>query len=630
VCLNVAPALLDCLPGLRTLLYDTLFTGVVTTAVQTTTNLSNPTDFVWSFRTRTPPQIQRAYATNAVVTVNPIEGEKDMPVTATFYVDFAFPAGVAASSLAGIKLLAGTAELATTKALSAPQSAEIKPNAPLAFSGSFTLLLPGGSSGLKDALGNYLPVDVRYRFSTGAQTTAVISPVSVVTPLSSASIFYSRPIHLPSATNASIVGFEPTSTQITGVVAQSASTPRAIVYTPNPTWRDNSTAKVVSLATVLDERGNPVAETPSNNWGETGAPASASLDPDGSFSVTPANNAVIGGNELITLAMPADFSPTEAVGRFLATSVSPATITLAARVPSSTCVDVPLDYTFERGANLTGGGGDKALMRPRSLTIIRAGCTYRLTVKVNKLPNLYGVASTLGDLVADYTVETTAPTIAAADITVRLATGATANLGTAATNVAGDTTVVAQFSEPMDPATTFSVKQGATDVPGAFASDPADRRRIVFTPSSLLQGGLTYTVTFTAAAAKDLVGNALGGTLPTGSFTVESTAPTFDSTAFIPAAQPDLPQGGFRLQFSEAVAPGSLDTFSASRTIKVTAQSTSAEIRGCATLDPSDPTRVIWAPADPLPSGAYVINVSGVTDLARNAAASTNRNETVP
>ena len=80
---------------------------------------------------------------------------------------------------------------------------------------------------------------------------------------------------------------------------------------------------------------------------------------------------------------------------------------------------------------------------------------------------------------------------------------------TNAMDVARNKVVVLAFSEEMDPLTlttsTFTLKQGATEVPGTVAYSGTTA---TFTPTNFLAAGMTYTATITTGA-KDLAGNAL-------------------------------------------------------------------------------------------------------------------------
>jgi hypothetical protein len=123
------------------------------------------------------------------------------------------------------------------------------------------------------------------------------------------------------------------------------------------------------------------------------------------------------------------------------------------------------------------------------------------------------------------TADTTAPTVASTT---------PANLATA---VALNQKIAATFSKGMDAltitATTFTLMQGATAIPGAvsYAGTLA-----TFTPTASLAASLLYTATITTGA-KDLAGNPLASNFVwtfTTSTTSNSSAPTVIST--VPAA----------------------------------------------------------------------------------------------
>jgi Ice-binding-like/Bacterial Ig-like domain len=84
------------------------------------------------------------------------------------------------------------------------------------------------------------------------------------------------------------------------------------------------------------------------------------------------------------------------------------------------------------------------------------------------------------------------------------------NPSTGASDVALNVTVAATFSAPMDASTlnasTFTVKQGATQIPGTVAYSGSTA---TFTPTGNLSPGAACTATV-STGAKDLAGNALG------------------------------------------------------------------------------------------------------------------------
>ena len=120
---------------------------------------------------------------------------------------------------------------------------------------------------------------------------------------------------------------------------------------------------------------------------------------------------------------------------------------------------------------------------------------------------------------------------AAPDTTAPTVTGTINANG--ATNVAINTKVGATFSEAMDPSTitttTFTLKQGATIVPGTVAYLGVNA---VFTPASNLAASTPYTVTVTTGA-KDVAGNPMAANFTIGWTTAaapDTTAPTVTGT----------------------------------------------------------------------------------------------------
>lgn len=97
-----------------------------------------------------------------------------------------------------------------------------------------------------------------------------------------------------------------------------------------------------------------------------------------------------------------------------------------------------------------------------------------------------------------------------------------------ATGVSVATTVYANFSEALDPATvttlTFTLKAGATSIAGAVTYDAA-LFRAIFTPTSNLSNSTTYTATITTGV-RDVAGNALASSYTWVFTTVSATVTT--------------------------------------------------------------------------------------------------------
>jgi hypothetical protein len=175
----------------------------------------------------------------------------------------------------------------------------------------------------------------------------------------------------------------------------------------------------------------------------------------------------------------------------------------------------------------------------------------------------------------------------------------------------------ATFSEPMNPstinATTFSLKQGTTVVPGTVSYTGTTA---TFTPGAPLTGNLVYTGTITIGA-KDMAGNALAAQYVWSFKTatvVDVTAPTVLSVVPAVASTGASTTIKASVTFSETMNPTTLSTTTFSLKQGSTAVAGSVVCSGStATFTPS---------AALLPSMVYTGTVTtGVKDAAGNALA---------
>jgi len=160
-----------------------------------------------------------------------------------------------------------------------------------------------------------------------------------------------------------------------------------------------------------------------------------------------------------------------------------------------------LTYSLKQGSTSVPGAvsyiGTKATFTPTSNLAYSKNYTGTITTGAkdmagNALASNFTFTFTTGD---------------APDITLPMASST--DPMASATGVALDKKVAITFSEPMDPTTintsTFTLKQGATNVPGAVTYSGTTA---TFTPTNPLGSGIEYTATVTTAA-KDLAGNPL-------------------------------------------------------------------------------------------------------------------------
>jgi hypothetical protein len=175
----------------------------------------------------------------------------------------------------------------------------------------------------------------------------------------------------------------------------------------------------------------------------------------------------------------------------------------------------------------------------------------------------------------------------------------------------------ATFSEPMNPATitasTFTLKQGTTSVPGTVSYTGTTA---TFTPAAPLTGNLVYTGTITTGA-KDIAGNALAAQYVWSFKTatvIDVTAPTVLSVVPANASTGASTTTKASVTFSEPMKSTTLSTTTFSLKQGSTVVAGSVIYSGTtATFTPS---------AALLPSMVYTGTVTtGVTDAAGNALA---------
>src|SRR5450759_74756 len=177
-------------------------------------------------------------------------------------------------------------------------------------------------------------------------------------------------------------------------------------------------------------------------------------------------------------------------------------------------------FTLKQGSTAVPGAvtcaGTTATFTPAANLAINT--TYTATITT-------GTKNTAGDaLASNYTFSFTTGTIADNTKPTSIST----DPGTTATGVALNKVVAFTFSEPMDPSTitssTFTLKQGTTDVPGTRGYSGTIA---TFTPASPLGAGLPYTATITTGVT-DMAGNALAADIVL-TFTTDA-APTVTLT----------------------------------------------------------------------------------------------------
>lgn len=620
VCLNVVAQRLDALPGERAMLYlkDIQVTAAAGVKVGGAT-LANPYGF--SFRTREPPGLVGVIARNAVVSVALAPGVRDVPLRPEFLVELARSIDVRTAGT--VSLARGTfpipfdiAELAGPNTLRLATAQALVPDA------DHVLTIAGGAQGLADTSGNPLEATVAIPFRTATQTTARVGPPETTFPADATlPIVFSRNVFLPSATTANIRASTAGGDTVPGVIAQSASAARSVLFLPQAPWRVGSGLTLEVTAGVLDELGNPVVAARGGPWSVltgSGQPPSALS----AANVSPAPGAVA-ADQAFTLSLPGGGTNTLA-NRFLPIAFSNETVVLAASptAPAGCPVagTIPLSFRFEPGT--ASSLPDRVIFTPAAPTganRLRAGCAYQLSVLARALPNLFLLSAQEGpaQVLLDYTGESAPPTLAAEDVRVRRVGGLEGALGPVSlVDALATTSVSATFSEPVDPATvsaqTFVLSRGGA-VAGAYA---VIGRVVTFTPSAPLAAGGAYTLTLRTSASglfglSDLAGNTLRQDA-SFTFTVESAIPTFDRAD-------RGTDGTVRLTFSEpmdasSLVPSSVGAPGSVRVVRTTGAGSPAEVYGLLSIDAASPRVVVFTPAEAMPGGVGY-EVRATTDV---------------
>lgn len=408
-----------------------------------------------------------------------------------------------------------------------------------------------------------------------SSVTPVNNAVSVATS-TNATVKFSEKMNAPSIT-ATTFTLKQGTTTIAGTVT---STGDVAVFTPAATLTANKIYTGTITTGVKDSTGNTLAAEYS--WNFTTAAEPDTQKPTVA-TVAPANNATaVPTNTKLSITF------SEAMN---ATTVSSSTVTLKKGTSS---VAGTVTYT-----------GTIATFTPSA--VLDASSVYTGTVTT-------GVKDVAGNaLSANYTWSFT--TAATADVTPP--TVLTVVPASNATSVGTGTKATATFSEAMDAAsinaTTFTLKQGSTAVPGTVTYSGSTA---TFTPSAALSGSTTYTATITTGA-KDPSGNALAAnyawnfttavSLDVTPPTVSSVTPANNSTSIAVNSKPTA-------AFSEAMNSGTITSST------FTLKQGSTSVAGTVTYSGTTAT---FTPSANLTAGTvYTCTITtGAKDAAGNALA---------
>jgi len=526
----------------------------------------------------------------------------EVPVNGTLVLVFDEDIDASTVDAAGLALASGAPLAATATAQGS--SLRVQGDALMAFLTQHELTVDGGVSALRFSDGRYLGEDLRAAFTTSPANTARISPIqgenameTTVTP-----IVFTRPMFQPSLNTDTITAFDDTDNVVVeGAVAVTLDDRFSGLFSPLPTYREGNQVRLTVGTGVLDFLGNPLPAGVQVTWASIlSAPAAAARVPDtiGAAAVAPNTGAVTATQEfLLTLNTN---NVQQLKNRMLPQSFNPTSVRLE-QVGSCGAVGSHVIETRQRFLiTTTVGGSDQIGVNPSE--VLRAACSYRLTLRQSLFANIHTIANTgAADVVINVTGETTAPTVLSSNIA----------------DAAGGDDFVAIFSEPIDPVTVsaatvtvIDVTNGNLAVDGAFTVDGATVR---FTPATFWRTGRVYSVVF-GAEVRDLAGNALVPVART--LQTETTPPSAPNTATVE-------DDALVLSFDERLDPASVQptTFGAIAAAGTVLVQTAAgeTVAACVGVDGA---RIVVSHIDAAPGTALqLIVTTSVTDEAGNAVA---------
>src|SRR5215212_8825434 len=244
-----------------------------------------------------------------------------------------------------------------------------------------------------------------------------------------------------------------------------------------------------------------------------------------------------------------------------------------------------------------------------------ATTTFTDTGLAQQTTYVYSVAANCkGGIVSDRSAETTQSTVTTVDITPPHFLSTIPVNG--ATGVSRAATSTVTFSEPMDPTTintsTFNIRiTSSGQILGGTVTYNATTRVAEFIPTSPLPNLTPLTVTVTAGA-KDLAGNALSPAFISQWTTRDEDGPTVILSSPANGAQGVAPNTAITVTFSEAIQASTVNATN----IFLRLGSSATNVAGTVAINGTN--IAVFTPSAPLPQGTYVLNVSGVKDLAGN------------
>jgi len=511
------------------MLGNTVYTATLSTAIKDLAGNSLASALTWSFTTRLAPDTTAP----VVSSTNPLNNATGVAVNATVAAVFSEAVNPTTVTPLTFTLMRGATAVTGTIAIGPVNTATFTPSAALLGSTLHTATL---TTGIKDLAGNALAITYTWTFTTGVAPDTTPPVVSSTNPLNNAT---GVAVNTTVAATFSEAINPTTVTPLTFTFMQGAvAVPGSIAVGPANTVTFTPTAVLASFTVytgtlttgVKDLAGNALAAN--HVWSFTTGLAPDIVAPVVS-STNPINNAT---GVAVNATVIATFSE----------AVNPTTIT-------------PLTFTLKRGAidvvgTIAVGPVNAATFTPSAALLGNTLYTATLTVDIEDLAGNNLATPFTWSFTTGVAPDTTPPVVSST------------NPLNNAVGVAVNATVAATFSEAMDPATitplTFTLKQGATAVPGTIAFGPVTAT--TFTPSSVLLGLTVYTASFTTGV-KDLAGNSLAAVY-TWSFTTgvapDIIAPVISSRTPLNNATGVATNATVAVTFSEAMSPASITPLS--------------------------------------------------------------------
>lgn len=510
---------------------NTLCTATIATKVKDTTGLSLANPFIWTFMTGAAPDITRPTITLKVPAAGAVNVAFNAQLTATFSEDMD-AASINTNTLLlqgpGASIITGTVTYAAGS-----RTATFNPTSPLAAS---TLYTATATTGVKDLAGNTLASNNVWTFTTSVAPDVTRPTVSLKTPdagetnvaiNSKVLITFSENMDPTTMTTANIL-VKNAGADIAGTVTYAVGAKTATFIPSSPSTLPPSTVLTVTVSSAAkDLAGNAlagdVALLPAASdavWTFTTGLTPDTTLPTVTLKVPAAGSTGISVNSMITATFSEDMDPL---------FIRESSFTLQG---AGTTVTGIVSYAV---------GARTAIFMPTSPATLAFNTVYTatLTTSVRDLAGNPLAGNSATPLIANDAVWTFT-TGAAPDITPPTVTNKVPAAG--ATNVAPNSSIIATFSENMDPLTinsnTIIVQGSDSSIITGTVTYAVGAKTVTFNPTSpaTLATGSLYTVVVTTGA-KDLAGNALTNNASwtfTTIDTPDTTAPTV--TLKVPAA----------------------------------------------------------------------------------------------